>query len=171
MPAAVLFRDKLGRFMKQSERYGKNLAMVQRRLHDRYVTVKRGRVEPMELASLLNRRQFEALAEASREIRTYKSRRKYAAWDIAEQIDKTPRVRHRILKITLDLVDGKRMRKVTIYHTIKTKKASNISIWKHINQAVGLEGMQLYSQVGGKILSDRVGRKVSLKSVKLEEII
>jgi len=146
--------------------------MVQVWRGGQYVRVVEGKhPSPDELVQVLNQREFESLPEALAKVKTYTSTSKYQAWNIAEQIDKTKGTRRKNLKITLVLDDGGRERKLELYHQIKTNKASSYQIFRRINQEVGLEGFFLYDKVGGKILADRRGTQVTIKSVRVDKVV
>ena len=167
----VVFRDAKGRFLKVAERYVADVKMVQVVRHREYITVAERRLKPDELVNVLNQREFESLPEALVDFKTYTSKSKYKAWDIARQIDETKRVRRKNLKYTVTIKDGTQLRKVSFYHNVKRNSESSYGIFRRINQEIGLEGMFLYDRVGGKILADRTGKQVSLINIKVEEVV
>ena len=167
----VVFRNKKGQFIPARDRYTADVAMVQVVRRREYIIVAERRLKPDELVNVLNQREFETLPEALVEMKTYTSRSKYKAWDIAEQVDKTPRVRRKNLKYTLTMLDGNRRREISFYHNIKRNTQSSYSLFRRINQEIGLEGMFLYDRVGGKMLADRRGKQVKLVNIKVEEVV
>jgi len=170
-PHRVIFRDQRGRFLSATHRYSKELGSVQIFRGGEYVTVIEEPTSPDELINLMSRPEFESLPEATVPFEYYESSKKYKAWDIAEQIDKTKRVRRKDLKFTIELQDGHRLRKISFYHKLKRNNPSSVEIWSRINQEIGLEGMFLYDKVGSKVLADRTGRQVTLKGIEVEEVL
>jgi hypothetical protein len=123
------------------------------------------------MARLLTRDEYERLPEVPIALRSFSPKGKYQAWNIAEQIDRSKGMRRKDLKITMEVQDGKRLRKVTFYTKIKANQKRSYQIFSAMNQAIGAERLHLYKAVGGKLLADRKGRKVSLKRVVVEEVI
>jgi hypothetical protein len=123
-----------------------------------------------KLAMTMTRDEFEMLPEALAKTREYKSSKKYKAWDIAEQIDKSKGLRRKLLKIELELLDGKSRKKTSFYHVITSNKSRSYQIFVRINEAIGLEGGYLYNRVGTKLL-DRKGKKVKLDRVTVSEVL
>ena len=145
--------------------------MIQAYRGGRYVKVAGEGVSPERLSNVLSQREFEALPEASILIRDIKSTAKYRSWDVAEKIDATKGIRRKQLKITMELIDGKRKRVITFYHRIKRNTKSSYRLFQRINEEIGFEGMFLYKSAGGKLISDRRGRKVTLGNVRVEEVV
>ena len=170
--ARVVIRDKLGRFMKLTDRYTPRVAKIQVVRNREYLTVSERALTPKDLANVLNHREFESLPEALVDKKTYTSSKKYKVWDIADQVDRTKGVRRKQLKFTVTVQDGQRVKHVTFYHNIKRNTASSYAIFRRINQELGLEGMFLYDKTpDGHKIGDRTGRQVKLVSIKLQEII
>lgn len=169
--ARIVFRDKRGRFLPQTDRYEPEVSMIQVQRKGEWITLAERSLPPDELATVLNQREFESLPEALSEVDTYTSTSKYKAWDIAEQIDKTKGIRRKDLKYTITLQDGKRRRQISFYHRVKRNTSGSYGIFQRINQEIGLEGLFLYDRAGGKILADRKGRKVRLVNIKVEQVI
>jgi len=167
----ILFRGKDGRFLPQADRYKPTVTSIEARRGGQYVQLASRPLPPEDLADLLSQREFESLPEALQEVGTFKSGKKYKAWDIAEQVDKTKRLRRKNLKMTLLIDDGGRQKKITFYHNIKRNTASSYAIFRRINQEVGLEGFFLYDKAGGKHISDRKGKQVKLVSMKVETVV
>jgi hypothetical protein len=167
----VIFRDKDGRFIPQSDRYTKRVAKIQVVRNRKVRDIASGPLSSKDLAQVLSQREFESLTEATKLVKTFSSKKKYKAWDIASQIDKTKGLRRQNLKLTVMVNDGGRQKKFTFYHNIKRNSKSNYQIFRRINQEIGLEGMFLYDRVGGKFLSDRTGKKVSLLGIKVEKVV
>ncbi len=167
----VIFRDVKGRFVKGAERYTDKVKMVQGYRGGEYVKLVERKPTPELLADVLNQREFESLPEALVKLKDFKPKGKYQAWNLAEQIDKTKRIRRKNLKFTLTIQDGKRRKVLEFYHHIKRNTASSYQIFRRINQEIGLEGMFLYDKVGGKHIADRKGKQVTIVGMKVEEII
>jgi hypothetical protein len=167
----VIFRDIKGRFMNPRDRYKSEVAMVQVVRNREYMIVSERMLPPDSLVNVLNQREFESLPEALVQKKFYQTKKKYAAWDIAEQIDRTKKIRRKDLKLTVELQDGKQKRKVVFYHRIKRNNPSSYHLFRRINQEIGLEGFFLYNKAGGKVLADRTGKQVKLIGINVEEII
>lgn len=171
-PTRVYFRNAKGQFVPERKRYTKVVKSVQAKRGGEYVTIIKDRTPtPTMLADLLNQREFEQLPEALVKIKDYTPKGKYSAWNIAEQIDKTKRVRRKNLKVTLRVLDGNRLKTIEFYHHIKSNQPSSYSIFRRINAEIGIEGYNLYSVVRGKHIADRKGKQVKLVDVLVEEII
>jgi len=171
-PIRVVFRDPLGRFMRQADRYKPGVAMVQAVRNKRYIILAERGLPPESLINVLSQREFESLPEALIDRGDYTSKKKYKAWDIAEQIDRTRGIRRKQLKFTIRILVGKRQKSVTFYHKIKRNTASSYAIFRRINQELGLEGYFLYDRTpSGKVLADRTGKQVHLQGIDVEEII
>ena len=170
----VIFRDKLGRFVAYKDRYdASKVAMVER--WDPYIQLHRPVADrmlpPMDLATLLPGQYFDVLPPAFVKMQEYKSTSQYKAWDIAQQIDQTQGVRRKQLRVTMEIIDGKRKRTITFYQKIKSNAESSYHIFRRMNSALGFENMHLYKTAGGKVIADRRGRKVSLSKVIVEEVL
>jgi hypothetical protein len=166
----IIFRDAAGKFVKYSERYLPKVAMVQARRRGEYEVLAERVLPPEDLADLLSGREFEQLPEATTPFAEYTSNKKYKAWDIAEQIDSTRGVRRKDLKITMEIMDGKRKKQLSFYQKIKSNQKSSYHLFKRMNEELGFEGLHLYKTAGGKHLADRKGRKVRLVRVRVEEV-
>lgn len=168
----VIFRDKSGKFMRGEDRYKPEVAMVQVVRRGAYITVAERGLPPEGLADLLNQREFESLPEALIQKGFYKSGKKYKAWDIAEQIDKTKGIRRKQMKYTVVVQDGTQRKSFSFYHHIKRNSQSSYALFRRINQELGLEGYFLYNKTpGGKLMADRTGKQVKLLGINAEEII
>jgi len=168
----IIFRGERGRFLAANQRFTEKVKSVQAFRGGEYVTIIQGRKPtPSMLADLLNHREFESLPEALNKIKDYKPHSKYAAWNIAEQIDKTKRLRRKNLKFTMQLMDGKRLKTVTFYHQIKRNQTSSYALFRRINTEVGFEGFHLYNRIDGKHLADRKGKQVKLVGITVEEVV
>lgn len=169
----IIFRDKMGRFLPYADRYKPSVAMIQaRRGRDKeYVVLAERSLSPEDLPQVLNQREFELLPEALVGFKTFTSDKKYKAWDIAEQIDRTKSVRRKDLKYTVTIDDGGRQKKVSFYHRIKANSPSSYSIFRRINQEIGMEGFYLYKQAGGKMVADRKGKQVKLVNIHVEKVL
>lgn len=172
----VVFRDGNGKFVKASDRYRK-AAIVQavRKGHvfdliDTRIT-KGVKITPSTLVNVLTRDEFESLDEALVPFKVYTSKKKYAAWDVSEQVDQTKGIRRKTLKYTVEVIDGKRKRFISFYHRVNRNTSASYQIFRRINQEIGLEGMFLYDRIGGKILADRTGKKIKLGKVTVEKIV
>jgi len=172
MSRRIILRDSKGRFLPASERYKGKVKTVQVKRRDKYVTVvEQGKVTPETLAEVTTREEFESLSEALGRRFHFETKRKYRAWHISEQIDKTKGLRRKLLKITLNLRDGKRLRPVAFYHEITANQKRSYQLFQRINNAVGMEGAYLYDRIGGKIIADRKGKKMTLESVDVQEVL
>lgn len=174
MASRVIFKDKHGKFVKHADRYKPGVVQkvfVKRR--DRYVpVVEKGGLTPEMLADVTTRDEFESMPEAVREIKTFSSKKKYKAWDIAEQIDRSKGMRRKLLKITMEVEGvGRKPKFISFYHEINTNKSRSYHLFKRMNDAIGFENMNFYKTAGGKALSERSGKSVKLKTVKVEEVI
>jgi hypothetical protein len=168
----IIFRDAKGRFLSPRKRYTKEVASVQAKRGGQYVTIIKDKTPtPSGLVDLLNQREFEQLPEALVKVKSYSTKSKYAAWDIAEQIDKTKRVRRKNLKFTMQIQDGQRLKTIEFYHHIKSNKASSYAIFRRINAEVGIEGFHLYNTIRGRHIADRKGKQVKLVGITVEEVI
>ena len=173
----TLFRDWKGRFVSPMRRYEEDVvALVQSwrgyGKHGKYVDViQYTGVTPEKMARLLTRDEYERLPEVPVSFKEFKPKGKYQAWNIAEQIDRAKGVRRKDLKVTMELQDGKRLRKVSFYTKIKANQKRSYQIFTAMNQAIGAERLHLYKAVGGKILADRKGRRVSIRKVTVAEVI
>lgn len=167
----VIFRDDRGRFLPYAKRYQKGVALIQAKRGGRYVDVGQGTLAPDRLVDVLSRREFEALPEATIHLKTFSSKKKYKAWDISEQIDKTKGIRRKELKFTVTVQDGKRRRQITVYHKIKRNAKASYAVFRRINDEMGFEKLYFYKTAGGKILADRRGKKVTLVKVDMEQVL
>lgn len=167
----VLLFDAKGRFLSDRDRYTSRLARVMIKRGGRYVTVAKDSQTPSTLASVLSRTEFDSLAEAVSPIRTFKTRKKYAAWDLASQIDKIKGIRRKLLKFDIVVRDGDRKRVVSFYNVVKSNRERNFQIWKRINEALGASGYYTYDRVGSKILADRKGKKIKIESIALSQVL
>lgn len=167
----VVFRDERGRFMPHAKRFDKHIAMVQAVRNGYYTILAERGLGARDLAQVLSQREFESLGEATVPVKLFTSGKKYRAWDIAEQIDKTKKIRRQDLKFTVMIDDGGRKKAFTFYHQIKRNSKSSYQLFRRINQEIGLEGMFLYDRVGGKIMSDRTGKQVKLLGIQVEKIL
>jgi hypothetical protein len=172
-PPAVIFRDKRGRFVSAAKRYSPETIMVQRRVRGQYVTVIRGkgRITPFSLAQVLDRITYERLPPALVPVKEFRPRGIYKAWNAAGKIDKMRGLRGHLVKVTMTIADGKRRRQISFMHSMKKRARRNVSLWRHMNAAIGMQGFYFYNQVAGRILADRIGKRVDLVSVKVEKAI
>lgn len=158
--------------MKLENRYKPGVAQIQVVRNRRYLTVAERPLPPEDLANLLSQREFESLPEALIDKGFFTSKSKYKAWDIADKIDKTKGIRRKDLKYTVIVQDGRQRREFSFYHKIKRNTQSSYTLFRRINQELGLEGLYIYRELaGGKILADRTGKQVKLIGIKVEEII
>lgn len=172
MASRVVFRNKLGRFISGTQRYTKDVAMVQVVRNREYIIISERMLPPDSLVDVLSQREFESLPEALVDRGFFESGKKYKAWDIANQIDTSKRMRRKNLKFTVVIKEGNRQRQISFYHNIKRNAESSYSIFRRINQEVGIEGYYFYKETpGGKILTDRVGKKVHLVGIRVEEVV
>jgi hypothetical protein len=167
----VIFRGDRGRFISPKDRYTEKVKAVQVFRGGEYVTVAARTLPPRELADLLNQREFEALPEALHKLKDFKPHSKYAAWNIAEQIDKTKGIRRKNVKYTMKIQDGRRLKTLTFYHHVKRNSSSSYALFRRINDEVGFAGFNFYDMIGGKHMADRKGKQVKLVSITAEEVI
>lgn len=168
----VVFRDAKGRFVAESERYQRATSM-QRQFRGKWVTVVKGTrvLTPRRIAELLNRDEFEALAPNYGPVRTVKPQvKKYTAWDVSQLIQggAVRGIRGRVIKVTMNLRDGKRLRRVSFFYRVRRKGNFAYGLFKEMNAAIGNQAMFLYDRVGSKLLPDRKGRQVRLQSVDVQ---
>ena len=182
MASGVVFRDTLGRFVAQAERYQKAVSA------QRYyrTTIKRGYeliyetilpnigkpITPKRLVDLLPQDEFENLNPSYGKAKVFVPHpkvRKYTAWDLAHQAESQPRgMRGRLVKVTMNLKDGRATRKINFYTRIRRKGPFAIGLFLSMNKALLNEGMFLYNRVGSKLLPDRKGKKVHLQSMEIQ---
>lgn len=169
----VIFRDKRGKYVAESDRYKRGLVQtVQVKRRGRYVDViEDGGLTPERVADVLTRQEFEGLSTSFRELKTYTSRAKYKAWDIAKQIDKTPSIRRKLIKVEMLLSDGQRTRKANFYVKLNRNQQASYTLFQRMNEAVGFDNMYLYNKIGQRVIEGRAGRKVSLVSVTVNEVL
>jgi hypothetical protein len=167
----VIFRDGLGRFLPQAKRFTKDVAMIQAVRNGRYIKLADRPLQSKDLTQILSRTEYESLHEALESVKNYTSKKKYKAWDIAEQIDKTKGIRRKDMKFTIEVDDGGRKKSFSFYHQIKKNSTSSYQLFRRINQELGLERMFLYDKVGGKLLPDRTGKKVTLIGIRMEKVV
>ncbi len=167
----VLFFDKKGKFVAESERYQKAtrvLRLYRRKFVEIYNRDKP--ITPTTLANLINRDEFEALApNFAAPVVVTTNAKKFTAWSIAEKLSNNAvrGLRGKAAKVTLNLRDGDRLRKVTLYHRFRKKGPNSVSLFKAMNHAIGQEGYHLYNRLGSKLLPDRKGQKIHLQSVEI----
>lgn len=163
--------------MSYADRYSGKVESVQAFRGGGYVEVVEShagkKIKPEDLIDVLNRREFEELPEALTEVAQYESKKKYKAWDVANQIDKTKGLRRKDLKITMELMDGKRKKTVSFYTKLKRTSTASYQIFSRMNKEVGTEGVQLFGShnVEGKHTADRKGKAVKLGKVIVEVVI
>ena len=172
-PSRIIFRDERGRFVSATRRYEKGLVRsVGVRRRNRYVEVITGPVTPEKLADVTSRQEFESLPPAFSKMAEYKSTTKYKAWDIAGKIDKTKRIRRKLIRVTMELKSGERKRSVSFYTRINRNQSASYNIFQRMNEALGLENMYLYDKTpSGKLIEGRKGEKVRLTRVIVDEVI
>ena len=171
-PVKVIFRDKSGKFLPQEERFDEDkVGMVQVVRNGIYTILAENALKPKDLVQVLSQREYESLKEATVHVKTYTSKSKYKAWDIAGQIDKTKKIRRQQIKLTVTIMDGKQQKQFSFYHQIKRNSASSYSLFRRINEELGWEGVFLYDRIHGKMMADRKGKKVSLKSIRVDKVI
>ena len=165
----LYFRDDKGRFVAGKDRYTKATS-IQAYREGELVTVLRDKITPERLAMVTSKPEFESLPEVTRPIKTFSSKKKYKLWDIADQIDKQKGLRRKLLKLTINVMDGQRLRKVELYHEITANQPRSYQLFKRFNEHLGIDGLVAYDKVGGKLMADRRGKKVKVQSVMVEEV-
>lgn len=169
----VVFRDKDGHFVKAEDRYvkGKVKTMEVMRRGKLVVVAEGGKFTPERIARVTTRQEFEALPDAFEPVKTFTSNKKYQAWDIAEKIDRTPGMRRKLLRVTLEVQVGTRTRRVHFYQKLRSNQRGNITLWRRINETLGFEGLYTYrDKPDGTRIPGRIGRKTTLKSVVVDEV-
>lgn len=173
----VLFRDELGRFVAEADRYQKAVS-VQRFVKGRYMTVtqdwrdlpvKKRRLTPKRLVDILNQDEFESLPSTfggGRDITP--TARKYVAWDLAQKAMKARGLRGKAVRVTMEIKDGDATRFISFIHQFRRKGAKPYGLFTHMNEAIGNAGGFFYNKIRSKLLSDRKGRQMHLKGIKLE---
>lgn len=172
----LLFKGYDGRFIKHSERYTDKVASAWAYRSGRYVDLFHPEytgklIKPEDLMIVLRRDEFERLPEAVRPIASFKPKSRYQVWNLSEQIDKTKGMRRKLIKLTIRVRDGRRLRKVTMYTKVKGNQKRSYQIFKQVNDALGAEGFFTYDRVGTKLLADRRGKKISIEGIDVEEVI
>lgn len=171
-PARIRFIDKKGRFVSAEKRYEKDkVARVQVKRRNRYVDVIVGKVTPEKLADVTSRQEFESLPPAHHQVAEFKSTKKYKAWDIAGKINSTKRVRRKLLRVTMEIDDKGRKRKVDFYTRINRNSSAQYNIFSRMNEALTGGKFFLYDRVSGKKIEGRKGKKVSLLRVTVDEVL
>lgn len=164
----VLFRDASGRFVRAAERYQKAVT-VQRLFRGKYVTVTEGktRITPKRLVNLLTQDEFESLpANYSSEKMIQTTAKKYTAWDLANKLERERGVRGKVLRVTMMVKDGERMRRITFFRKMKRKGKAAYGFFRQMNEAIGNERMYLYNRISSKLFPDRKGKQVNLIGIK-----
>jgi len=172
-----IFRDWHGRFVSPKDRYiPDKVALVQAwqgiNVNARYVDIIRyTKVTPENMARLMTVDDYESLPATTKPLKSFKPKGKYQAWDIAEQIDKASGLRRKELRVTMEIQDGRQLKKVVFYTKIKANQKRSYQLFTQMNQAIGVEKMHFYNRVGGKLMADRTGKKVVLKKVTVDQMI
>jgi CRISPR/Cas system-associated protein endoribonuclease Cas2 len=170
----VRFRGKDGRFVPAEERFTQAVSVEAYR-RGRWVYLieekKAGKINPKDLAIVLNRKEFENIAPAFDPIKTVKPRSKYQAWNIAEQIDKTRGVRRKLLRVKLTIQVGTKKKQVQFYQKINKNQKSSARIYHRINEVLGAEGYYTYKSVNGRLVTERKGKKVKILKAEVEQVI
>lgn len=164
----VVFRDALGRFVAEKERYQKAV-MVQRVIKGKYITVTEGktRVTPKRLVELVPQDEFEALPAAYKDPEAIMTKaKKYTAWDLSTKMEKIRGIRGKMLKVTMMIRDGDRMKEISFFRRVKRRGNFAYGFFRAMNEAIGNEGGYLYNRVASKIFPDRRGRQVNLIGIK-----
>lgn len=165
-----------GRFMKLADRYSDKVASIWAYRSGRYVDLIHPEytgqpVKPEDLMIMLRRDEFEKLPEAVKAVKSFKPKSRYQVWNLSEQIDRTKGIRRKLIKLTIRVRDGRRLRKVTMYTKVKGNQKRSYQIFKQINDTLGAEGFFTYDRVGSKLLADRKGRKISIEGIDVDEVI
>jgi len=161
----VVFRDRRGRFVAESERY-QRATRVYRQFRGKYHEVWTGKqLTPKKLANLLPRPEFEELAPNFSAERTLVPRNKhFTAWDLSQQVNRLRGLRGHMVRVTMVLRDGKQARKITFFRRAKRKGNMAYGFFRQANVAIGMEGGYLYNRIGSKFFPDRKGKRVRLVS-------
>lgn len=168
----IRFRDEHGRFVKQEERYQKAVK-VEKLFRGKWETIAEGKkvITPKRLVDILNRNEFESLAPNYSSPTTIKpTARKYTAWDAANKIGGLRGIKGHMMKVTMNIRDGDRLRKISFYRRVsRKKKYSPYGMFRQMNQALGNEKLYLYNRIGSKLLPDRKGKSVHLESIEVSK--
>ena len=163
------FRDELGRFVAQAERYQKAIT-VERKVGRRWHKITEGHrvITPARLANLVPRTEFEGLApNYGHPVEIKPTAKKFTAWDVAQQANKTRGLRGHVVKVTMNLRDGDRLRKITFYRRVKRRGDITYGFFQQMNKVIGNEKLFLYDRVGSKLIADRKGKQVHLQSIEV----
>jgi len=170
----VLFFDSKGKFVSPKARYDGGIARVMVSRGRRYVEVyKKAKADltPAQLANVTTRQEFESLPESYIFLGEIKTKSKYQVWDLANKLDAMKGVRRKLLKIDVMVQDGKRLKIIPMYHIIKANKKSSYHLFRRINDLLGANNYYTYDRVGSKLLSDRRGKKISIKGLRISEVM
>lgn len=162
----VEFRDENGRYVAESRRYQEATSMY-RKYRGKMVRVwessKGKRLRPKDLADLLPRDEFEALAANYGDAKTIVPKDKhFTAWDLSNQMNRVRGLRGHMVKVIMILKDGAQTKRVTFYRKAKRKGSMAYGFFKQANAAIGNAGGYLYNKIKNKLFPDRKGRKVKL---------
>lgn len=174
MASRIIFRDSKGRFVSPRERYQKASTVQVRRLVrgklNYYTVVEHEKFDAEMLAVVLRQDEFESLPPTYEPFKAYIPKGKYAAWEASGQIDKTKGLRGSLVRVTMQVQDGKRTRMISFMHRITRKHNQQAAMFYHMNEVLGNNNMYLYNKFRNKLLTDRVGRQVRLTAVALEKV-
>lgn len=167
----VIFKGAKGKFVSPTDRYSDKVKAVYVYRGGRYVKVADGAQTPSSLAMVTSRQEFDSLPEAYKFVKEYKPKGKYQAWNLAQQIDETKRIRRKLMKFVVKVKDGKRLRRISFYNYIKANQKRSYQLFKRINEELGTSRLFLYDKIGGKIMADRRGKKVAISSIEAFEVL
>lgn len=171
-----MFLGPNGRMVPESRRYqdaSRVLRLFRGKWHEIINDGKvKGKITPKRLVDLVPRHEFEALAANYTDPVTLSPRSKvFRAWELANRLGSVRGIRGHTVRITLRVQDGKRIRLVSFFRKVKPKGDFSYGFFKQMNNAIGMEGGYLYNRIEGKLLRDRIGRKMHLISMDVQKDI
>lgn len=170
----VLFFDSKGKFVSARSRYDGVVSRVMVSRGRRYVEVfskTKTDLTPQQLANVTTRQEFESLPESYMFKAELKPKGKYQVWDLANQLDQMKGIRRKLMKVDVMVQDGKRLKVIPMYHIIKSNKKSSYHLFRRMNDVLGANNLFTYDRIGSKVLADRRGKKVSIKGIRISEVL
>lgn len=180
----LVFKDEHGRFVAQKDRYRKARTAFVVAAKKMPGGIKKGGLIPLledrgrpitpsrlseGAARMLSRQKALQAVEAidpnfSGVERLVPKAKVFTAWNLAGQLDHQWGIKGKKIHVTMNLYDGKKLRRVSFYHHMR-RDSMQVSLWMHMNEALGLSGLFLYDKVGNRRIPGRSGRQVRLHSV------
>jgi hypothetical protein len=137
-PKKVRFRDEEGRFVAESLRY-KYATVVERKVRNKWYKVTEGTkvITPKRLTELITRDEFESLDPAFGKTTTIvPTARKYTAWDVAEKMNRTRGLKGKQIRVEMNILDGKSLRKIVFWRKMKTRGNPTYGIFAQMNEVM-----------------------------------